>query len=392
MKPSVSLIKILFLFYFLNICLPLSAQEKINKPGSTYSFTVIRQVEATDVQNQNATNTCWSFSSLSFFESELLRLGKGKVNLSEMFVVRNIYDLKARNFIRMHGKTNFAEGGGFPDVLLTWKLFGMMPESSYPGKKDPQAPHQHKLLETTLKNILQVAADEKTQKLDFDFLLNTVNATCDAFLGEVPPDFTVDAKSQDPKSYAAQLGLQPEDYVIIGSYSHRPFYTPFILEIPDNWNWQNIYNLPLEEFREVMRQSLEKGFSFAWAADVSESTFLFKDGLALLPEKSWSSLTEEEKQKLSTHPVKQLQVTQELRQKAFDNYETQDDHGMHAIGLVKDQQGTLYYLIKNSWGKERNKCGGYFYASESYLLMKSTSIMLHKSALSPEIRKKLGIL
>lgn len=384
--------KIFYLFLFLGLSCFFPAQEKSNKPGSGYTFTTIKQVEATDVQNQNATNTCWSFSALSFFESELLRLGKGKVNLSEMFVVRNIYDLKARNFIRMHGKTNFAEGGGFPDVLLAWKNFGIMPESIYPGKKDPQAPHQHKLLETTLKNILQVAADEKTQKLDYEFLIKSINSTCDAYLGEVPQSFVVDGKSLNSKDYAAQLGLKPEDYVIIGSYSHHPFYSPFILEIPDNWNWQNIYNLPLEEFRQVMRQCLEKGFSFAWAADVSEPTFLFKDGLALLPEKAWSAMSEEEKQKLLTQPVTQLNVSQEMRQKAFDNYETQDDHGMHAIGLVKDQNETLYYLIKNSWGKERNQCGGYFYASESYLLMKTTSIMLHKSALNSEIRKKLGIL
>lgn len=369
----------------------LSAQEKTNKPGSSYSFTVIKQVEATEVQNQQSTNTCWSFSALSFFESELLRMGKGRVNLSEMFVVRNIYDMKARNYIRMHGKTNFAEGGGFPDVLTCMEQFGLVPESVYPGKKDPKIPHQHKLLESTLKNILLVAADEKTQKLDFDFLMKTVNASCDAYLGVPPVSFTLDGKTYDPKSYAGQLGLKAEDYVILGSYNHHPFYRPFILEIPDNWNWQSIYNLPLEDFRQVMRQSLENGYTFAWAADVSEPTFLFKDGLAMMPEKAWTELSEEEKQKALTQPISQIQVSQEMRQKAFDNYETQDDHGMHAVGLVKDQNGTLYYLIKNSWGTERNSCGGYFYASESYMLMKSTSILLHKSALSAELRKKLGI-
>lgn len=381
-----------FLLHFLLLgVLSITAQDKTNKPGSSYSFTIIRQVEATEVQNQQATNTCWSFSSLSFFESELLRMGKGRVNLSEMFVVRNIYDMKARNYIRMHGKTNFAEGGGFPDMLTCMQRFGMVPESVYPGRKDPKTPHQHKLLESTLKNILLVAADEKTQKLDFEFLMKSVNATCDAYLGEAPASFTLDGKTYDPKSYVAQLGLKAEDYVILGSYSHHPYYRPFILEIPDNWNWQNIYNLPLEDFREVMRQSLEQGYTFAWAADVSEATFLFKDGLALMPEKAWVEMSDEEKQKALTQPVKQMQVSQEMRQKAFDNYETQDDHGMHAVGLVKDQNGTLYYLIKNSWGTERNSCGGYFYASESYMLMKSTSIMLHKSALSPELRKKLGI-
>lgn len=368
------------------------SQEKTNKKDSEYKFTVVKNLENTPVQNQNQTSTCWSFSSLSFFESEMIRLGKGKdFNLSEMFVVRKVYPLKADNFVRMHGKTNFGEGGGFPDVIHVLKNYGMMPEENYTGKKDLSAPHNHKLLETTLKNILQPAALDETQKLDFNFLHNTVNAVCDEFLGKVPESFTYKGKTYTPKTYAEATGLIADDYVFLTSFTHHHPYSNFVLEIPDNWNWQTTYNLPLAEFQEVMQSAINNGFTFAWGADVSERTFLRADGLAIIPEKPISQMTEEERKSLSTKPVKQLTITPELRQLAFDNYDTQDDHGMHVVGIVKDQNGTTYYIVKNSWGKDSNQCDGYFYASESYVLYKTTSIMIHKKAIPASIAQKLGI-
>ncbi|MBL7903072.1 MAG: aminopeptidase [Bacteroidia bacterium] len=371
---------------------PAFSQEATNKKDSKYSFTVLKNLEATEVQNQNSTSTCWSFSSLSFFESELMRMGKSKtVNLSEMFVVRKTYDLKARNYIRMHGKTNFAEGGGFPDVLNVMRTYGIVPEDVYTGKKEPKTPHNHQLLEGTLKNILSTAAKDETQKIDFNFMVNSVNAVCDEYLGKVPDTFSSEGKTFTPVSYANSLGINPDDYVIITSFTHHPFYKKFVLEIPDNWNWESVYNVPLNELQSLMKEALEKGFSIAWGADVSEKGFLFKEGLALVPEKPIQDMGEEEKQNLSLMPQPQLTITQELRQKAFDNFETQDDHGMHITGMARDQNGTLYYIVKNSWGKERNQCGGYFYASESYVLYKTTSIMLHKKALSPALAVKLGI-
>ena len=377
---------------FILSCSLVHAQPKINKIGSEYIFTPIKTLEATDVQNQNQTSTCWSFSSLSFFETELQRLGKGKVfNLSEMFVVRKAYTLKAKNYMRMHGKTNFGEGGGFPDVLTVIRDFGMMPEEAYTGKKDENTPHNHKLLETTLKNILSPASKDETQKIDFDFLSNSVDAVCDEFLGKVPQEFSYNGKTYTPLTYAQSLGIVPDDYVYVTSFSHHPFYSKFVLEVPDNWNWETMYNLPLNELQELMSYALTNGYSFAWAADVSEKGFLFKDGVAVVPEKAISNMSEKEKNELGLKPHKQLSISQDLRQKAFDNYETQDDHGMHVIGLVKDQANTLYYLVKNSWGKERNECDGYFYASESYMLYKTTSIMLHKKAIPPAIAKKMGI-
>ncbi len=380
-------------FKFIAVLLVYSAvaigQEKTNKKNSEYRFTTVKSVEATPVQNQNQTSTCWSFSSLSFFESELIRMGKGKeFNLSEMYVVNKVYVLKADNFIRMHGKTNFGEGGGFPDVTHVLKQYGMVPEEVYSGKKDKSAPHNHKMLETTLTNILRPAANESTQKIDFDFLHNTIASACNEFLGPAPEKFEYKGKSYTPRTYADATGINPDDYIYLTSFTHHPFYQPFVLEIPDNWNWQTTYNLPLNEFKEVMNNAINTGYTFAWGADVSEKGFLRADGLAVIPD---ASLTDEERRNIATKPHKQLPITQELRQKAFDNYETQDDHGMHIIGLEKDQNGTPYYLVKNSWGKESNECDGYFYASESFVLYKPTSIMLHKKALTPAIAKKLGI-
>lgn len=385
--------KLLLSALSLTLVYSLQAQTPLtNKKGSEYQFTVVKNMDATAVQNQNQTGTCWSFSSLSFFESELIRMGKGKeFNLSEMFVARKAYPLKADNYVRMHGHTNFGEGGGFPDVIHVLRNYGMVPEEVYTGKKDPKAPHNHAVLEATLKGILNASANDQTPKIDFSAIHQTVESTCDAFLGQVPEKFDYKGKSYTPKTYAESLGINPDDYVFITSFTHHPFYSKFALEVPDNWNWQQMYNLPLNEFQQVMQNSVMNGYTIAWAADVSEKGFKFKDGLAIVPEKSWDDMTEEEKANLTVKPQAQMKITQENRQLAFDNYETQDDHGMHIVGMVKDQNGSMYYIVKNSWGKDRNECDGYFYASENYVLYKTTSIMVHKKALPAEIAKKLGI-
>jgi len=363
-----------------------------NKKGSEYQFTIVKNLDATAVQNQGQTGTCWSFSSLSFFESELIRMGKGKeFNLSEMFVARKAYPLKADNFVRMHGHTNFGEGGGFPDVIHVLRSFGMVPEDVYNGKKNPKEMHNHSVLESTLKGILNASADDKTPKIDFEAIHNTIESTCDNFLGKVPEKFDYKGKSYTPRTYADAMGINPDDYVFITSFTHHPFYSKFVLEVPDNWNWELMHNVPLNEFQEIMQNSINSGYTIAWAADVSEKGFRFKDGLAIVPEKRIEDMTEEEKAAMLTKPQPQLKITQENRQLAFDNYETQDDHGMHIVGMVKDQNGTVYYTVKNSWGKDRNECDGYFYASESYVLYKTTSIMVHKKALPAAIAKKLGI-
>jgi len=370
----------------------LSGPEMTNKKGSEYKFTVVKNLDATAVQNQNMTGTCWSYSALSFFESELIRMGKGKeYNLSEMYVARKAYPLKADNYIRMHGKNNIGEGGGFPDVIQVIREYGMVPEEVYTGKKEAKSQHYHGQLEATIISMVKSTVEEKSGKIDFEAVHSSVESVCDAFLGKVPEKFEYKGKSYTPRSYADATGIKADDYIFITSFTHHPFYSKFVLEVPDNWNWESMYNVPISEFREIMNSAIQNGFTIAWAADVSEKGFMFKEGIAVTPEKPFEELNADEKKELAIKPHKQLNVTQEMRQKAFDNYETQDDHGMYIVGIVKDQNGTPFYVVKNSWGSDLNECGGYFFASESFVLYKTTSIMIHKKGVPASIAKKLNI-
>ncbi|UYQ92897.1 C1 family peptidase [Chitinophaga horti] len=364
------------------------AQTKTNKEGSKYEFTTIKNLEATAVQNQGQTGTCWSFSGLSFFESEVLKAGKVKnanLNLSEMFVVRNMYPLKAENYVRMHGKTNFAEGGGFPDDLLCLKNYGLVPQSVYDGNRTKTYNHAEMvtLLEGMVKPLGDAKAVNPAWRKAFDGVL-------DAYMGTAPEKFEYEGKTYTPQSFAKHLGLNADDYVVISSFTHHPFYKQFVLEVPDNWNWESVYNVPLDEFTKIAENAVTNGYSIAWAADVSEKTFNFRDGLAIIPEKEMADMTQEERSTLYTVPGKEKVITQEMRQLAFDNYETQDDHGMHITGLVKDQKGGKYFIVKNSWGTE-NPCGGYFYASMPYFAYKTTCYMVNKKAIPSDIAKKMGI-
>lgn len=366
------------------------SKELTNKKGSEYKFSVVKNMDATAVQNQNMTGTCWSFSAMSFFESELIRMGKGKeYNLSEMYVARRIYPAKADNYIRMHGKNNMGEGGGFPDAINALRNYGMVPEEAYTGKKDIKDKHSHGQLEAALISVVKSTAER--EKIDFEAAHTSIESICDAFLGKVPEKFEYKGKSYTPRSYADATGLNADDYVFITSFTHHPYYSKFILEVPDNWNWEQMHNVTINDLKEIMNYSIQNGYTFGWAADVSEKGFMFKEGIAVMPEKPVENMNPEERKELTVKPHAQLVITQEMRQKAFDNYETQDDHGMHIVGLVKDQNGTPYYLVKNSWGTELNECDGYFFASESYVLFKTTNIMLHKKGLPPAIAKKLGI-
>lgn len=366
------------------------AQQVQNKKGGNFTFTINKSVDKTDVDNQNKTSTCWSFSSLSFFESELLRMGKGRVNLSEMFVVHKAYEEKADIYVRMHGDHTFSPGGAFHDVLNVWKNYGMMPQSAYAGLNYGEAKHAHGEMDELLSGMVKTVVKAPNGKISTSWK-KAFDATLDAYLGEVPQTFEVNGAKYDAKLYAKSLGVNPDDYVFLTSFTHHPNYSKFVLEVPDNWAMGQVYNLPLNELAEVMDNAIQTGYSFAWAADVSEKGFSWKNGVAVVPEQKWEDMSKAEMDSVVTWPTKQLTITPELRQHAFDNYETQDDHGMHIVGMVKDQNGTKYYTVKNSWGTKSNDCDGYMYASESYVLYKTTCIMLHKNAIPKSILKKLGL-
>ncbi|MCP4438969.1 MAG: aminopeptidase [Aureispira sp.] len=374
-----------------------------NKEGSKYELEVVKSLDATAVQNQNRTGTCWSFSSLSFLESELLRMGKKDAgNLSEMFIARHAYMDKAINYVRMHGKFNFSAGGAFHDIPYVIAKHGIVPEEVYKGIKYGGEVHNHSELDKILKATVDIIV-ENPQKTLTPAWKDAVNGILDAYFGELPEKFTYKGKEYTAQSYAKELGLDMDDYVIISSFTHHPFYEKFVFEVPDNWAFGLAYNVPLEELVEISNEAIMNGYSFAWASDVSEKGFSFRDGLAIVPK---DDATIQQKGKDNMHfsdagaekisnafmqPVEEKKITQEMRQEAFDNYQTTDDHGMHITGIVKDQKGTNYYVVKNSWGTKYNSCDGYFYASEAFFRYKTMNIMVHKDAIPKKIAKKMGI-
>lgn len=382
-------------FLVLGSCLSILAQAPAtNKKNSEYKFTITKSVDANPVQNQGMTGTCWSFSTLSFFESEIMKAKKQKevAPLSEMFVVRKTYALKAENYVRMHGNATFAEGGEPTDVVNIWKNYGLVPQEVYNNgfKAGETYPYNHKQMDSTLLAEMKKVVDPKNQKIDPAAYKATVESILDKYLGKTPDEFEYKGKKYTPKTYAAELGVNPDDYVMFSSFTHHPFYKPFILEVPDNWAWKQYNNIPLDEMMKTIDNALANGYGVAWAADVSEPYFRFKDGLALVPE-GWDKMSDEEKNNCFAKPCKQQIITQELRQEGFDNYSTLDDHGMHIIGTANDQNGNKYYLVKNSWGTKRNECDGYFYASPEYLKLKTISITVNKKAVPAELIKKAAI-
>ncbi len=378
--------------------LPALAQEK--KEG--YQFQTVVDLPATPVKDQFRSGTCWSFSGISFLESEMLRIGKKPVDLSEMFVVRHCYADKAQRYVRLHGSLNFGGGGAFHDVIYVMSKYGMVPESAYVGLNYGETGHVHGESDEVLKSYVDGVVKNSNKKLTTAWF-EGFNGILDAYFGKLPASFDVDGKSFTPQSYVKEvMGLNADDYVQLSSYTHHPFYSTFAIEVPDNWLWGHVYNLPLDELIQVMDYSLNEGYTIGWATDVSEKGFSHKNGVAIVPvtdekemsgsERSkWESMSKEQKQSYGFDgPVQELNVTPEIRQQAYDNYLTTDDHGMHITGMVKDQNGSIYYKVKNSWNVD-SKYEGYLYASMPFVRYKTMSIMVHKNAIPKEIRKKLGM-
>ena len=378
-----------------------------NKKYSEYKFKVLKDLEATDVQDQGRTSTCWSFSSLSFFESEIIRIKKERHNLSEMFIVRNAYLGKAENYLRMYGTFTFGPGGAFHDIPWVIKRYGIVPEEVYGGLNYGASAHKHSEMEAVVESAVKALAKKPQNGKLTPVWKNGIEGILDAYLGELPSNiedynFTYKGEKYTPKTFSESLGLNMEDYISLTSFTHHPFYSNFVLEVQDNWALQSSYNLPLDEFMEVMESALMKGYTFAWGADVSEKGFGYRDALAILPEdestikksgkdsKRYNDAGAERISNAFNSPVKEKQISQKDRQIAFDNQETTDDHGMHVTGLVEDQNGTKYFIVKNSWG-ESNEKDGYFFASFPYVRYKTLNIQVHKDVLSKDLKKKLGI-
>ena len=367
--------------------------------GPKYKFTTIKENPVTSIKNQYRSGTCWCYSALSFIESEILRTKGVETDLSEMFVVGRSYHDRAVKYVRLDGHLNFAAGSSFGDVLHVIDDYGIIPQSIYSGfNYGTEMPEQSEL-DAVLKGYVDAARRNPNKKLTTAWV-NGLDGILDAYFGEAPETFTVDGVEYTPESYRDFLGINYDDYVNITSFTHHPFYEPFIIEVCDNWRWDSAYNLPMEEMMEVMYNAIDNGFTIAWGSDVSEKGFT-RDGLAVMPveeeekkagsdQEKWVGKDNETKvEKKKGIPVEQV-ITQEMRQEGYDNKTTTDDHGMHIFGVAKDQNGTKYFMVKNSWG-ETGKYNGVWYASDSFVKYKTLNVVVHKDALPKHIAKKLGI-
>jgi len=384
------------------LCLNTTNAQEEKKEG--YKFEEIYDLGVTCVKNQYRSGTCWSFSGLSFLESEILKSTGKTVDLSEMFVVRNCYSDKAIKYVRLHGSLNFGAGGSFEDILYTWQNYGFVPESVYSGLQYGEEKHVHAEMDNLLKKYVDGVVENENKKLT-PVWHKGFNGILDAYLGELPGSFKYEGKEYTAKTFASDfMGINPEDYICLTSFTHHPYYSKFIIEVPDNWVWGEVYNVTLDDLKEIMHNSLKEGHTFCWGADVSEKGFSFSKGVAIVPENDieemsgserskWEAMSAKEREKLMYSfegPVKEKLITAKMRQEQFDNYQTTDDHGMHITGMVKDQNGTIYYKVKNSWDTN-NVYNGYFYASEAFVMLKTMDIMINKNTLPKELKKKLGI-
>lgn len=375
------------------------------KPDSTgFTFTDVKLVKTTSVKDQNKSGTCWCFSGLSFFEDEILRKTGKEMDLSEMFVVRHCYDDKADKYVRTNGKINFSQGGSALDPMYVWRTYGIVPESAYTGLQYGEEKHSHYEMADVLTSYVN-AVNRNANKRISTAWRKGFNGVLDAYLGEYPSTFTYEGKTYTPRSFAESLPINPDDYVALTSFTHHPYYTQFALELADNWLWEKYYNLPLDEFKAVVDNAIDNGYSLVWAADVSEGGFKWAKGYAVMPKEKteadmdgtelarWVKLSDKdrEKQKYDINgPVEEITVTPESRQTMFDRQETTDDHGMVIVGKAVDQNGNKYYKVKNSWDTNQIY-DGYFYVSEPYFLAKTIDIYLNKEAVPEPIRAKLGL-
>jgi len=357
-----------------------AAQEKEEKPEEGFQFMVIKENPVTTVKNQSSTGTCWCFSSLGFMESELLRMGKGEYDLSEMYVVSKTYTDKADKYVRLDGFLNFAQGGGFDDYLYVFRNYGIVPNEVMPGLNYGEEVHRHSELTAVLKGIVDAVKKNPNRKLSTAWK-NAFQGALDAYLGAIPETFQYNGITYTPKSFAESLEFNPDDYVSITSYTHHPFYTQFALEIPDNWLWGTSHNIPIEELMAVIDNAVMEGYTVLWASDVSEMGF-GRNGIGMYPttnpeemvgsdQAKWLDMSATERNNAFRNlkaPVTEIkEVTQEMRQEAYDNKQTTDDHGMQIYGIAKDQNGTKYYMVKNSWGDDAGNYKGFWYVTEKFV-------------------------
>lgn len=396
--------KVIILAMFLIFTALIKGYSQQKEEPKGFEFKIIKEIKTSSVKDQHRSNTCWGFATLSLIEAEMIRMGKPETDLSEAWIVRHAYSDKAKKYVRLHGNLNFAGGGASHDVTNGIIRYGIIPEEIYSGLNYGTEKFVHGELNAVLKGYVENVIKNANKELTSAWH-NGFEGILDAYFGSVPEKFTYKGKEYTPKSFAAEyVGINPDDYIEITSYTHQPYYTKFVFELPDNWDFGLVYNVKLDELVEIIDNAINNGYSVVYGGDVSEKGFSWKHGVAIMPDinveetsgsdkEHWTSMTNDEKEKVLysfEKPVKELDITPEMRQIAFDNYKTTDDHSMHIIGIAEDQNGNKYYKLKNSWDND-NIYNGFLYMSEAFLKYKINNIMVHKNAVPKEIANKLNL-
>ena len=378
--------------------------QKKEKDPNEPVFTTIVANPITSIKNQARSGTCWAYSTLAFFESEILKKTKKNIDLCEMFVANKDYMDRAVLKVRMHGDAQFSQGGSAYDVFYVLKNYGICPEDAMPlpGTMYGDTLNNFNQFFKVMDPYVDAIAKSESKKLNQTWKVG-FQGILDAYLGKCPETFTYEGKNYTPKTFANSLGLNWDDYVSITSYTHYPFYTEFPVEVQDNWRQGLSWNLPIDEMARIIDNAIRNGYTVAWGGDVSEDGFT-RNGLALLYDAKgeslegsdmakWLKLSPYEKMNKLTElgiNAPEMTPTQEKRQEEYDNWTLTDDHGMLIYGIAKDQNGKEYYMVKNSWG-ETGKYKGTWYMSKNYIVAKTMDYMVNKNAIPKDIRKKMGI-
>ncbi len=364
--------------------------KKKEDPNSKYKFHKLIDLEHTGVKNQASSGTCWSYSTNSFLESEMMRMGKEPIELAQIFSAHCVYREKADNYVRMHGAVAWGDGGACHDVINMYAKYGAMPQEAYTGLQYGTDKNKFAEMQAILKSMLDAVVSNPNKKLTPSWR-KAYDEVLDSYLGKIPEKFKWNNRTYTPESFAKlRVGIHPEDYVELTSVTTAPWYKKTVLMVPDNWSFDRVYNVKMEDLTDIIDNALNKGFTVAWATDVSEKYFSWKNGVAYVPEKEYADMNDSEKKYMFNGPKNERYITQEMRQEAFDNYTTTDDHGMHIVGLAADQNGRRYYIVKNSWG-EKNDYKGFLYVSKNYVRYKTTAILLHKNGIPNTLRYKMNL-
>jgi bleomycin hydrolase len=385
----------LILIYFVSLGLSFGQDNLVNSlkqnasdSAKKFKFTIKIDLEDSPVKNQGSSGTCWSYSGNSYLESEMLRMGKPFVDISEIYTARCAYIERAKNYVRMHGGIPWGDGAELHDVIQIYKKYGAMPYDAYTGLNYGTSKNKFGEMQAMIEGMLKAVVENKNGKLTPNWL-PAIISVLDTYLGKVPEKFNYNGKQYTPQSFAKEVvGINGDDYIELGSFLYANNYEPTMLMVPDNWSLQPVYNVPMNEMSQIVDNALNKGYSIAWATDVSEKYFSWKNGVAIVPTKEFEDMTDEEKAKMFDGPKEERNITAQLREDAFDNYNTTDDHGMHIVGLANDQNNKPYYIVKNSWG-DKNDYKGYLFASKAFFDYKTIAILVHKDAIPQDVRKKL---